>query len=47
VKRDTLSAKLEACNSHEDLIKLGDELGKVTSDLDEAEMRWLELAERA
>ncbi|MGY8928617.1 MAG: ABC-F family ATP-binding cassette domain-containing protein, partial [Flavobacteriales bacterium] len=47
VKRDTLSAKLETCNSHEDLIKLGDELGQVTSDLDEAEMRWLELAERA
>jgi ATP-binding cassette subfamily F protein uup len=47
VKRDTLSAKLETCNSHEDLIKLGDNLGKVTSDLDEAEMRWLELAERA
>ena len=47
VKRDILSAKLETCNSHEDLIKLGDELGQVTSDLDEAEMRWLELAERA
>ncbi|HIK67838.1 MAG TPA: hypothetical protein EYF95_07695, partial [Flavobacteriales bacterium] len=47
VKRDTLSAKLETCNSHEDLIKLGDKLGNVTSDLDEAEMRWLELAERA
>jgi ATP-binding cassette subfamily F protein uup len=47
VKRDTLSSKLETCNSHEELIKLGDELGKVTSDIDEAEMRWLELAERA
>jgi len=47
VKRDSLSAKLETCNSHEDLVKLGDELGKVTSDLDEAETRWLELAERA
>lgn len=46
-KRDALSIKLETCNSHEDLIKIGDEMGKVTSDLDEAEMRWLELAERA
>ena len=46
-KRDTLSAELETCNSHEDLTKLGAKLGQVTSELDEAETRWLELADRA
>jgi len=46
-KRDRLSAELETCNSHEDLTKLGAKLGKVTSELDEAETRWLELADRA
>ncbi len=46
-KRDLLTAELESCNSHEDLIRLGEELGQVTEELDQAEMRWLELSERA
>jgi len=46
-KRDLLTAALESCNSHEDLIRLGEELGQVTEELDKSEMRWLELSERA
>ena len=46
-KRDELSLKLEGANSHDELIKLGEELVVVTTQLEEAEMRWLELAEKA
>ena len=46
-KRDELSAVLESNPSHEELIKVGEELGIVAAQLDDAEMRWLELAERA
>ena len=46
-KRDLLTAELESCNSHEDLIRLGEELGQVTEELNQSEMRWLELSERA
>ena len=46
-KRDLLTSELESCNSHEDLIRLGEELGQVTEELDQSEMRWLELSERA
>ena len=46
-KRDELSAILESNPSHEELIKVGEELGVITAQLDEAEMRWIELAERA
>ena len=46
-KRDELSLKLESTNSHDELIKLGEELGVVANQLEEAEMRWLELAEKA
>jgi ATP-binding cassette subfamily F protein uup len=46
-KCDLLTAELESCNSHEDLIRLGEELGQVTEELDISEMRWLELSERA
>jgi ATP-binding cassette subfamily F protein uup len=45
--RDKMSTELESCNVHEDLIRLGEELGKVSEELDESEMRWLELSERA
>ena len=47
LKRDTLSTELENCNVHEELMKLGEVLGKISSDLDDAELRWLELSERA
>ena len=46
-KRDELSLKLESTNSHDELIKLGEELGVVANQLEEAEIRWLELAEKA
>ena len=46
-KRDELSLKLESTNSHDELIELGEELGVVANQLEEAEMRWLELAEKA
>ena len=46
-KRDLLASELESCNAHEDLIRLGEKLGKVTEELDASEMRWLELSERA
>ena len=28
-------------------MKMGEDLGEITNELDEAELRWLELAERA
>jgi ATP-binding cassette subfamily F protein uup len=46
-KRDELSTKLENSNSHEDLMSYGEKLGDVAQELDDAEMRWLELSERA
>ena len=45
--RDLLATELESCNSHEDLIRLGEKLGEITEELDASEMRWLELSERA
>jgi len=47
IKRDLLATELESCNAHEDLIRLGEKLGKITEELDASEMRWLELSERA
>ncbi|MAO46413.1 MAG: ABC transporter [Crocinitomicaceae bacterium] len=46
-RREELSAILENGPSHKELIKVGKELGQVAKQLEEAEMRWLELAERA
>jgi ATP-binding cassette subfamily F protein uup len=46
-RRDELSSQLQTESDHEKLRRLGEELGAVTSDLDAAEMRWLELSERA
>ncbi|MDA0728761.1 MAG: ABC-F family ATP-binding cassette domain-containing protein [Bacteroidetes bacterium] len=46
-RRDGLSTQLQTELNHENMRKLGEELGAVTSDLDAAEMRWLELSERA
>ena len=46
-KRDELSAKLENNPPHDELMKMGEELGVIANELDEAELRWLELAERA
>ncbi len=45
-KREELSLKLEGTYCHDELIKLGEELGVVATQLEEAEMRWLELAEK-
>lgn len=46
-KRDELSTRLESNPPHDELITIGEELGKVAEELEKAEMRWLELAERA
>jgi len=45
-QRDTLSHEMESCTEHEDLLRVGAELGKVSEELENAEMRWLELSER-
>jgi hypothetical protein len=37
---------MESCTEHEDLLRVGAELGKVSEELENAEMRWLELSER-
>ena len=42
-----LSDALAQAADHAELVRLSDALGKVTEALDAAEMRWLELAERA
>jgi ATP-binding cassette subfamily F protein uup len=44
--RDKLSHEMESCIEHEDLLRVGAELGKVSEELENAEMRWLELSER-
>ena len=46
-KRDDLNGQLQRESNHERLQELGLALGEVTAKLDEAEMRWLELSERA
>ena len=46
-KRDELSTRLESNPPHDELITIGEELGKVAEELEKSEMRWLELAERA
>ena len=46
-KRDELSAILESNPSHEEIIKVGEELSVIAAQLDKAEIRWLELAERS
>lgn len=45
-QRDELQTQLLQENDHTKLQDLGTELNRITSDLDEAEMRWLELSER-
>ncbi|MGB1577353.1 MAG: ABC-F family ATP-binding cassette domain-containing protein [Flavobacteriales bacterium] len=46
-RRDELSAQLQTELDHEKMRDLGEHLGSVSSQLDAAEMRWLELSERA
>ena len=46
-KRDELAIKLESCSDHDELMKLGEEIGKISEELETSEMRWLELSERA
>ncbi len=45
--RDELSSRLESNPPHDELITIGEELGKIAEELENAEMRWLELSERA
>ncbi len=42
-----LTAQLESTNDHERILEISARLTEVVADLDEAEMRWLELSERA
>jgi ATP-binding cassette subfamily F protein uup len=46
-KRDELQAALLNETDHVQMQSLGEALGRVTQDLEDAEMRWLELSERA
>ena len=46
-RRDELQSQLLTETDHVKMQELGIVLGEVTSELDEAEMRWLELSERA
>lgn len=46
-KKDELSKRLESNPPHDELITIGEELGKIVEELENSEMRWLELAERA
>ncbi|MBM72311.1 MAG: ABC transporter [Crocinitomicaceae bacterium] len=46
-KRDELSKRLESNPPHDEFITIGEELGKVAEEIEKAEMRWLELVERA
>jgi ATP-binding cassette subfamily F protein uup len=46
-KRDDLNGQLQCESNHERLQELGLAIGEITAKLDEAEMRWLELSERA
>jgi ATP-binding cassette subfamily F protein uup len=46
-KRDDLSSQIQGEQDHEKLLSMGAELGRIAQSLDEAEMRWLELSERA
>ena len=42
-----LTSQLESTNDHERILEISARLTEVVADLDEAEMRWLELSERA
>jgi len=44
-KKKQLEIEISFCSDHEQLLKISDELGKTTKDLDEKSMRWLELSE--
>ena len=46
-RRDELQAALLAESDHEKMQSLGEELGQLSEQIDLAEMRWLELSERA
>ena len=46
-RRDELQAALLAESDHEKMQSLGEELGRLSEQIDLAEMRWLELSERA
>ena len=46
-ERDKLQSTLLNEQDHVRMTELGEQLGKVTADIDAAEMRWLELSERA
>ena len=46
-ERDKLQSTLLNEQDHVRMAELGEQLGKVTADIDAAEMRWLELSERA
>ena len=42
-----MTSQLESTNDHERILEISSRLTEVVSALDEAEMRWLELSERA
>ena len=46
-ERDELQAALLNETDHVQMQSLGEALGRITQELEEAEMRWLELSERA
>ena len=46
-ERDELQTALLNETDHVQMQSLGEALGRVTQELEEAEMRWLELSERA
>mgnify|MGYP001995076112 FL=1 len=46
-RRDELQAALLAESDHQKMQSLGEELGNLSEQIDLAEMRWLELSERA
>jgi len=46
-EKRTLAEALAGASDHTDLVRLSDALGTVSADLEAAELRWLELAERA
>ena len=46
-RRTALEADLMQESDHQKMQAMGEELGKLSAQIDEAEMRWLELSERA
>ena len=46
-QRDELQTKLMQETDHVRLTEMGNQLGNITRQIEEAEMRWLELSERA